>query len=214
VPQPSVFLVAPHGMTCDGIRGMLRKAVDVKIVGDVADLDAALAALADARCDMVLIALGAAGDAALPSIIAIHDSVPGAVIVVVAGAFDPALVLALIDGRFGGYVVWGTMSLEALHRFLGRELDGDTLPISLAAMAAVVDTLRRPLVLDPRLDSLSPREREVLALVGRGATDGEIAGALTISISTVRTHLRKMHEKLGTETRWQLISLAVRHGLV
>ena len=202
MPGQRVSLIGPHDMRCDGIRAMLRDAPDVVICGDYPDSGAALPALADAQSDVVLIDARARGDAALPRILEIHAQVPAAIIVVVAGDFDPELVLALAEGRFGGYVVWGTMSLETLHRFLRRELDGETLPTSLSATALLVDVLQRPPPLDPKLQSLSVREREVLALVGQGATDQEIASTMTIRIPrSARTS--------GRSTR----SLASKRGL-
>jgi two-component system, NarL family, nitrate/nitrite response regulator NarL len=64
-----------------------------------------------------------------------------------------------------------------------------------------------------RTDSLSPREREVLALVAMGQTNKAIADALYVSPNTVKTHVSSLLHKLRAETRVQLAAIATRHGL-
>jgi DNA-binding CsgD family transcriptional regulator len=58
------------------------------------------------------------------------------------------------------------------------------------------------------------REREVLAMLATGATDGEIADLLGLSPATVQTHVRNAKTKLGARTRAQAVALAVAQGLI
>jgi DNA-binding CsgD family transcriptional regulator len=58
------------------------------------------------------------------------------------------------------------------------------------------------------------REREVLALLATGATDGEIADVLGLSPATVQTHVRNAKTKLGARTRAQAVALAIAHGII
>lgn len=64
------------------------------------------------------------------------------------------------------------------------------------------------------LDQLSEREREILALAARGATNGEIASTLFISESTVKTHIGQLYTKLGVRDRVQLVIFAYDTGIV
>jgi DNA-binding NarL/FixJ family response regulator len=64
------------------------------------------------------------------------------------------------------------------------------------------------------LDSLTPREREILEVLAEGLSDKEIAARLTVSIATVRTHVNAILTKTGARSRTQALILAVRHGVV
>lgn len=64
------------------------------------------------------------------------------------------------------------------------------------------------------LDSLTPREREILEVLAEGLSDKEIAARFTVSIATVRTHVNAILAKTGARSRTQALILAVRHGIV
>ena len=74
--------------------------------------------------------------------------------------------------------------------------------------------VRRPAVASsPRLDALTPRETEVLGLVGKGLSNHEIAASLTISVKTVKTHIGSLLAKLAARDRTHLVIAAYENGL-
>jgi DNA-binding NarL/FixJ family response regulator len=93
---------------------------------------------------------------------------------------------------------------------------GDSL-LSPSVTSRVIERMaRRPtpdVATDARLDELTPREREVLELVARGLSNGEIAAELVVEESTVKTHVRRILAKLGARDRVQAVILAHESGL-
>jgi DNA-binding NarL/FixJ family response regulator len=71
-----------------------------------------------------------------------------------------------------------------------------------------------PAALDPELDQLSPREREVLRYIARGYTYKEVGGELGISVKTVETHVSAVLRKLQLSSRYELSRWAADHSIV
>jgi DNA-binding NarL/FixJ family response regulator len=102
--------------------------------------------------------------------------------------------------------------LAAIHTVAA----GDALLSPSVTSRVIARMARQPavdLAGDARLAELTPREREVLALVARGLSNGEIAAALVIEESTVKTHTKRLLAKLGARDRVQAVIFAYEHGL-
>ncbi len=108
--------------------------------------------------------------------------------------------------------------IDLVYHALANVLPGEHLVIAMPA-AWPDDELGADEVIAPDADAdadttLSPRERQVLALTASGAGLSQIAEELTISPSTAKTHLRNVHRKLGARNRAQAIAIAIDRGLV
>jgi DNA-binding NarL/FixJ family response regulator len=95
---------------------------------------------------------------------------------------------------------------------------GDALIDPTVTRRLIAEFARRPLAAQtrqpPGLQHLTEREREVLALVGRGLSNGEIAARLVVSHATAKTHVARIFAKLQARDRAQLVVLAYESGLV
>lgn len=96
---------------------------------------------------------------------------------------------------------------------------GASMTLTTAAELAIMLTEAEPQTrhvpdAPPGLPELSARERELVTLVARGHTDGQIAGELYISVSTVRSHLDRIRDKTSCRRRADLTRLALHAGLV
>ena len=108
----------------------------------------------------------------------------------------------LLKGSAGSEVVEAVRAVRAGRRYLTRKVSD-----------VVVDGYVREHRASSPLESLSPREREVMLLVVEGRSSREIADALHLSPKTVETHRSRLMEKLGVENVVGLVKFAVQHGL-
>jgi two-component system nitrate/nitrite response regulator NarL len=138
-------------------------------------------------------------------------------------SFSPTLILRTATLRCNirngaqGFLL-KTICSDALLALLRGVVHGEA-AITPAMGGRVLDEFRRlssleqPAAKDKAV-SLTGRELEVLSLVARGATDQEIADTLTISINTVKTHVRNILAKLHLSRRYQAAQYALRQGLI
>jgi DNA-binding NarL/FixJ family response regulator len=127
----------------------------------------------------------------------------------------PEDVIAVIRAGARGYVT-KSISGDDLAAAIGRIRDGDAV-FSPRLAGFVLDAFHGRIPeaeLDPELDQLTPREREVLRLIARGYLYKEIAGRLSISPKTVEAHVSAVLRKLQLSTRHELSRWAVERRLV
>ena len=137
------------------------------------------------------------------------------VLILTTFELDEYIVDALRAGA-SGFLIKDTEPVE-LVRAVKVVAAGDSLlspSVTRRLIGEFVDRSDRPVVLSPDLDVLTDREREVLALVGRGLSNEEIAAELIISVATARTHVSRAMTKLHARDRAQLVVVAYESGLV
>ncbi|MER8097828.1 response regulator transcription factor [Streptomyces goshikiensis] len=113
-------------------------------------------------------------------------------------------------------VITDTTDIEVVGE-AGDGAAGDALIAPAVTRRLIKEFTARPATSPPRrseLDAITAREREVLTLVGRGLSNTEIAGELSISIATAKTYLTRLLAKLNARDRVQLVILAYEAGLV
>lgn len=129
---------------------------------------------------------------------------------------DPDIVRECLRCGAAGFIGKGVTSAALVEAIFAVHA-GET-PLSPRATRAVVDSIGRGAsagsTRDRRLERLTPRELEIVTLVGSGLSNAEIGQRLTISPDTAKTHLRNIMKKLEVHDRAQLVSLAHRAGIV
>lgn len=191
-----------------GLERLLGNVDDIEIVGTAGDGAEAVELCERLQPDVVLMDLSMpemGGVEATAQIEARHD---GAVRVVILTSFsDREQVLAALDAGASGYLLKDA-DPEELIRGVRAAARGEA-PIAPKAAREVIDSRA-----ERRGDlELSPREREVLALVARGLPNKRIALELSISEKTVKAHLTNVFERLGVTDRYQAALWAREHGL-
>jgi DNA-binding NarL/FixJ family response regulator len=209
----TVVIVDDHQMFRAGVRVELGDRVDV--VGDAADVESAVALIRQVEPEVVLLDVhmpGGGGRAVIESVSATHPDVKFLALSVSDAAED---VISVIRAGARGYVT-KTISGDELADAVRRVAEGDAVfsprlaGFVLDAFAGASDVP----VVDPELDLLTTREREVLRLIARGYTYKELARRLEISIKTVETHVSAVLRKLQLSSRHELTRWATDRRLI
>ena len=207
-----VVIADDQALVRSGFRLILESA-GLCVAGEAADGSAAVAAALELRPDVVLM------DIRMP----VMDGLEATRRIVGAGSDARVVILTTFD--LDKYV-YGALSAGA-SGFLLKDVTPEHLVAAVQLVrsgdALLAPSITRRLVerFAPRgcasgvdLSVLTPREREVLTLVGRGLSNAELAAALTLSEATVKTHVARILAKLALRDRVQAVVLAYESGLV
>ena len=214
--RPRIFLVDDHAMFRAGVRAELGAEVDV--VGEADEADAAAELINERLPDVVLLDVhlpGGGGQAVLRGVLPHHPEVR---FLALSVSDAPEDVIAVIRAGARGYVT-KTISGVELMAAVQRVAAGDAVfspRLAGFVLDAFADSggVAAAAGIDPELDQLSPREREVLRLIARGYTYKEVAKDLGISAKTVESHVSSVLRKLQLSTRHELTKWATDRRLV
>jgi DNA-binding NarL/FixJ family response regulator len=212
-----VLLADDQVLVRAGFRALLDAQPDIEVVGEAADGEQALAQVRQGRPDVVLMDIRMPvldGLAATRRIT--EDPALSGVKVVMLTTFElDEYVFEAIRAGASGFLVKDTEP-EELLRAVRAVVGGDALlspGVTRRLIAEFAARSKEPAD-DARLAALTEREREVMALVGIGLSNEEIARRLVVSPLTAKTHVSRTMVKLGARDRAQLVVLAYESGLV
>jgi DNA-binding NarL/FixJ family response regulator len=189
---------------------------DLEVVGEAADGEEAVAVARDQRADVVLM------DVRMPRLDGIEATrrlagpdVPDPVKVVILTTFDlDEYVFEALRAGASGFLLKDVRRDDLVHaiRVVAR---GEALLAPSVTRRLIEDFTRRPVPgARTRLTALTPREQEVLELIGRGCNNAEIGETLFVGEATVKTHVGRVLMKLGLRDRVQAVIYAYEAGLV
>jgi DNA-binding NarL/FixJ family response regulator len=208
-----VVLVDDHSMFRSGVRAELATDSGVEIVAEAGGVGEAVAVIGRTKPDVVLLDVHMPDGGGKAVLEQVKDSDVRFLALSVSDAAED--VIGVIRAGARGYVT-KTISGPDLGAAIRRVKDGDAV-FSPRLAGFVLDAFTRPESsrdLDPELDQLTQREREVLRLLARGYAYKEIASRLFISVKTVETHVSSVLRKLQLSNRYELSRWATDRRLV
>ncbi|MEV0613255.1 response regulator transcription factor [Nonomuraea sp. NPDC050404] len=202
-----LMIVDDHPVVRDGLRGIFEGVPDIEVVAEAGDGHEALAQARAAAPDVVLMDLrmpGLDGVGAIERLSADHPRVR--VVVLTTYDTDGDVSRALAAG-VAGYLLKDAPREELQAAVRTAAAGGRVLAQRITSQ--LIDGLGRKPATAP-----SPRELEVLRLIARGAANKEVAKALLISETTVKTHLKHVFAKLGVDNRAAAVVAAMERNLI
>jgi DNA-binding NarL/FixJ family response regulator len=210
---PSVVIVDDHGIFRSGVKAELE--AEVEILGEAENVDDAVRAIAELEPDVVLLDVHMPGGGGVEVIEQLSKLRPQQRFLALSVSDDPSDVIAIVRAGARGYVT-KTITGEELVDAVRRVRDGDAV-FSPRLAGFVLDAFAGDLPaeeVDPELDQLTAREREVLRYIARGYLYKEIGLRLSISVKTVEAHVSSVLRKLQLSNRHELSRWAVSRRLV
>ncbi|MBC5823668.1 MAG: response regulator transcription factor [Candidatus Eremiobacteraeota bacterium] len=203
-----IMVVDDHPVVRKGLAAVLEDEADLEVVAAAGSAEKMLALARELRPDVILLDLKLAGMSGVDAIAELTGAQAGTrVVVFTAFDSDENIGGALRNGA-KGYVLKGAPASQIAQAIRQVHAGGSYLAPEVAAkIAAKTVSLQAVPV-------LTQRQREVLRLVGAGASNKKIAGTLGITERTAKFHLRSIMNRLGADNRAQAVALAARRKLL
>ncbi|QCD54153.1 response regulator transcription factor [Streptomyces hawaiiensis] len=202
-----ILIVDDHPVVRFGLRGMLEAYDDLRVVGEAGSGDEAIVLAAATRPDVVLMDLRMPGTDGATATARIRQEYPGIRVLVLTTYEGDADILPAIEAGATGYLLKDT-PIGTLTDAIRAAARGETVLAPLVA-ARLVTHMQAPAG-----EQLTPREVQVLGLVARGLSNGEIGRQLYIGEATVKTHLLRTFVKLGVNDRTAAVTVALSRGVL
>ena len=218
-----ILVVDDHTLFRRGLTALLGRDPSLQVVGDAADAGEAQRRAGELRPDLILLDNHLPGVNGVDALPALFGTVPGVRIMMLTVSEDEADLAAALRGGACGYLlktIEGDALVTAIHRAMrGASVVAEEMTDKLVAAyrgaASTGDALlgAAPAAPASAMEQLSPRERDILRGIARGASNKEIARDLGIAETTVKIHVQHVLRKLDVSSRVQAAVAATEHGL-
>ncbi len=211
-----ILIADDHHLFREGLARILSDAAGMRVIASVKSGEEALIKAAELTPDVILMDIHMPGIGGLEAARQIRISQPDASILMLTVSEQESDLFTAVRLGARGYLLKNTSGgdlLDAIRRVhAGEAIIAPVMAVKLLDEFASLSTM--PKKQNLRQGNLSPREREVLALVAQGLRNKEIGDNLSISPHTVKAHLRSILDKLHLRTRAEAAAWAATHGMV
>jgi two-component system response regulator NreC len=204
--QITVLLADDHNVIRAGLRSMLEAEADLRIIGEASDSASAAKLTADRRPDVLVLDLQMPGADPAQDIQSLREEVPGTAVVVLTMQRDPRKARDLLRAGAAGYVLKQAAERKLTEAIRVAAGGGSYIDPELGGALATLES-------DP-LEELNDRELELLRLLALGHTNREIGEQLFLSVRAIEVNRAKLLEKLGIQSRPDLVKFAIANGVI
>jgi DNA-binding NarL/FixJ family response regulator len=207
-----VLLADDHNVVRGGLRALIEAQDDMEVVGEAADGEAACALAAELAPDVAVLDVSMPLLGGAQATERIVRERPGTRVLALTVHEDRGYLQQLMAAGASGYLLKRAAVDDLIHAVRTVARGGTYLDPALAGKVLGGLVGRSARAGSPIAAALSDREEEVLRLIARGYTNREIAAQLDVSVKTVETHKARAMEKLGVDSRAEIVAHAIRAG--
>ena len=215
MPKIRCLLVDDHTLFRQGVRRLLESESDFEIVGESPDAGDAVDKARDLRPDVVLMDIGMPGLSSFEATRHIKKNRPETKVLYLTMYEDEDYLLQCLEVGAAGYVLKDTPAPQLVSAV--RDVYRGGKYLSSQVLGKLVEDFRsrvRDTRMQPRMSTLTPREREILKLLAEGNSVKEIAVLLGLSVKTVEAHTFNLMRKLDIHNKAQLVTYAIQKKII
>jgi DNA-binding NarL/FixJ family response regulator len=209
VDRPRVFVVEDHPLMVFGLVNYLGDRFDV--VGSASEAHSAIEMILERRPDLVLLDVNFPGGGGAAVVGPVRKAAPEVKFLAFTVSTSAADVVRMFRAGVDGYVVKNTEGFELLDQIDQTLAGGKPVSRHVAGHILKIDEVAAT---NTGLETLTPKQREVVTLIARGFKYREVAEELGMGVKTLETHMHQIFEKLGVASRHEMTHLAFDTGFV
>jgi two-component system response regulator NreC len=211
--MPIQILIADdHGVLRAGLRTLLNAEPDLEVIAEASDGNDVLRLASELRPDIVLLDISMPGPGGIEVTRRLKEALPELRVLILTAHEDESMLREAVQAGAAGYIIKRAVESELINA-IHAVWRGDLYVHPAMTRALLKETSLFPVSAEPAVESLTPREIEVLHLIAKGYTNGQIAKELNLSVRTVESHRANLMGKLELRSRVELVRYAMEHGL-
>ena len=207
----TVVLADDHAVVRDGLRVLLEAHSDIQVIGDAANGRQAVRLALQLHPDVVVMDIAMPELNGIEATQQIHDASPSIQVLILSMHSSSEHIFRALQAGARGYLLKDSAGAEVVDAV--RAVHAGRRYLSQKIASTVLDDYISERHRASPLDSLSPRERQILQLVAEGKSSAEAAALLFLSPKTVDTYRSRMMQKLGIGDMSSLVKFAIQHGI-
>jgi DNA-binding NarL/FixJ family response regulator len=212
VDKLRIFLADDHHVVRAGLKALINNQLDMEVIGEAGDGRAALAGATALAPDVMIMDITMPIMGGAEATQRMRETCPNVRVLALTVHEDEGYLEQLVQSGAAGYVLKRAVADDLIHAIRAVAKGGAYLDPTVAGIAMAGSSKPQLAPKSLRNGKLSERETEVMQLIAKGHTNREIAGQLQLSTKTVETHKARAMDKLGLETRADIVSHAMNLG--